>query len=377
MYPTRLAIAACLCFCLFKNIKAQTGKFSDDFSSNKGWKFSNEQDADSVEMIFKDGSLIVKNKYQQNRRVIIEYTPTGSSIDFRNDGEWDCTVKLRHLAGPNNMEYGVCLGGVQGKKMEDGLNIGVSGNGYYKLSSWSNKKMQEIKPWTRYSLMKTNEGEVNELNIICRPYSNLYLRINNGWAFLGKKGYQGQNTFFIYVDGGQTIAIDDLTIFSFKSLSNKLQKHNIDDFITVCQQAVNNFAFAKGFESQGNFKTWLAPITISNREYLIQSKKGGIFPENVKDTSSQRFIYTIPQYFADNQLNYLEDEKKKLTGIIENGMDKFEKKELLVQGKKTTWYFYKGEKLPNHTIAWIEEYKEGEKNYLVVNVINAPDIAVF
>lgn len=377
MYLRSLIFLFLLLSCFHLNSFSQTGSFTDSFDSNKGWKFAVPSDADSAEFKFENGKMIISNRFV-NKRLFIEYTPL-SSLDLLNDVEWDCTVQIQHLSGVSNYEYGICIGSEKDKLSENGIKVGISANGSYRISRYANKRNEQIKPWAPFSAIKKGNDSVNELRIIKRPYNNLYLLINNNWAFMGTSAHTGGNTFNLYVDAQQSIAVDLLTIKSFKGQFNKVEKHRIIDFLEVCRYAENNFALARGFESNGQFKSWLAPVTFFNQNYLINNFGKGAFPASIKDTASKRYVYTISQNYSNDESGkaYLKEEKLKLVSMIENGLKDFSKSELQVKDRLATFYFSKSSEVPQGIIVWLEEYEFLSKQWLAIYILHAPDIAPF
>lgn len=95
-----------------------------------GWKLSAATAPDSTQFEIKDGSLILHNQQRSAGMVTLKMPFYG---ELNRDAGWMLQVKLRHLQGSNNFNYGVCLGAKPGTVFTDGLFLGLAANQNFKL----------------------------------------------------------------------------------------------------------------------------------------------------------------------------------------------------------------------------------------------------
>lgn len=367
-----------LLFFLSNTAFAQPKYFTDSFDKDAGWKLSDLTSPDSARFEIKDGSLILYNLQRNAGMVELKMPFFG---DLSHDAEWQLKVRVRHLSGANTYQYGFSQGVKPGTFLNDGLCFGLSGNGYFRADSYFGKTKNEIKGWTKYGPINTDDGAVNEMRIIYRSPWGFYILINDKWAFMGRANGRESNTLTLFAEGQQTVAFDQIDLVSYRGQFTKLADVRAKELKEICTVAVDSFSSARGFPKDDQYKTWLPEIFICNKDYKIFKKTTGVFPERVSK-GNPFFVYSITTDFQ--KVEDRDEQKAKLMSLIKAVLiDYKESKSTTLGDRKAQYFFSKNPDLPKGTVIIIQEYtarRDYEKEdhyYIDFQVLNAPEIKAF
>lgn len=358
-------------------LHAQPKYFTETFDKNAGWKLSNATHPDSAHFEIKGGSLILTNK-QRNAGMVELTMPFYGELD--QDAEWQLQFTARHLDGANNYNYGICQGSKPGTYFTDGLSIGLTGNGYFRMDTYFGKKKSEIKTWTQFSHIQTADSSSNEVRIIYRAPWGFFVLINNHWAYMGRGGGREGKTLTLFAEGNQTIAFDDIRLVSYRGQYTKMADVRAQELKEICAVAVDSFSRGRGFANGDEYKTWLPEMFICNRDYKIFRRTEGVFPKRV-GKGAAHYVYDI-------NVDYLSaadrDAKiEELAALIKTVLGQVKESKATLGNKTLRYFFCKNPEFPKGTIvilgeyAFRREYETVDHYYIEFMVLNAPGIKPF
>lgn len=246
--------------------------FNDSFNNNNNEWLVN--DHENYRFKINNGKYYIRHKRSSGGWA----TYLTKNIDTSRDFEIE--TKIDKISGVTNSSYGI----LWGLKGQSSFRVYLASTGYYKVIRMVNNESEDIKKWTKTSVIRTGNGASNTIKV--KKIGDIYkLYINNRYVyqFDFEPFYGNKIGYVLYND--QEIAADYLRV-------NYLKKSTTT---TVSNKTITA-PFYDGFTSNTN--GWNVvdndnySVALNNSRLRITRKKsGGIFiSRNVNINTSKNFI---------------------------------------------------------------------------------------